>query len=166
MKNRGKIFEQNFKVSVPKEILYERFKDGTANFRGNGNGNENVRFQAKNVCDCFLFDGSILLYLELKSHKSKSIPLSCIRRNQVDELIKRQTYPNVISGLLIEFSDIERVFYLNIADFMHFTTNEERKSIPLEFCIDCGIEVEVQKLRSNNRYNVQKLFEDVVNRDL
>lgn len=164
MKNRGKIFEENFKKSVPKEVLYERFKDGTANFRGNGN--ENVRFQAKNVCDCFLFDGSVLLYLELKSHKGKSLPFSCIRQNQVEQLIERQSHKNTISGLLIEFSDLERVFYLNIADFMHFTTDMSRKSIPFEFCRDKGIEVEVQKLRTNYRYNVEKLYEDVINRDL
>lgn len=163
MKNRGKIFESNFKKSIPDKILYERFKDGTANF--NGSENENVRFQAKNVCDCFLYDGSILLYLELKSHKGKSVPLSCIRQNQVNELIRRQSFKNVISGFLIEFQDLERVFYINICDFMHFTENEERKSIPFDYCRDYGIEVEVTKLRSNYRYNVEKMYEDIINRD-
>lgn len=164
VRNRGKIFEQNFKASVPKDILYERFKDGTANF--NGFNNENVRFQAKNVCDCFLFDGSVLLYLELKSHQGKSLPLSCIRKNQIDELIRRQSYKNTISGFLIEFSDLNRVFYINISDFMHFTENETRKSIPFDFCRDCGIEVEAQKLRTNSRYNISKMYEDIINRDL
>lgn len=164
MKNRGKIFEQNFKASIPKNMLYERFKDGTANF--NGYGNENVRFQAKNVCDCFLFDGYVLLYLELKSHQGKSLPLSCIRQNQVTELIKRQEHKNVISGFLIEFSDLNRVFYINISDFMHFTENETRKSIPFDFCRDYGIELEVTKLRTNSRYNVERMYENIINRDL
>lgn len=163
MTNRGKIFEKNFKASVPKKILYERFKDTGATYYG---GNDSLRFAQSNVCDCFLFDGNVLLYLELKSHKGKSLPLSCIRQNQVNELIERQEHSNVISGLLIEFSDIERVFYLNIADFMHFTVDETRKSIPLDFCVDRGIEVEISKLRTNYRYNVQKLYEDVINRDL
>lgn len=165
MKNRGKIFEDNFKRSVPEEILYERFKDGTANF--NGNMNNNVRFQAKNVCDCFVYDGSILLYLELKSHKGKSVPLNCIRENQTKELLKRQEYKNTIAGLLIEFSDLERVFYINIRDFNNFIndSNNNRKSIPFEWCRDVGIEVEIKKLRTNYRYNVKKMYEDIINRD-
>lgn len=163
MKNKGKIFEQNFKKSIPKEILYERFKDGTSNW---SRSDDKVRFQAKNVSDCFLFDGHVLLYLELKSHHGKSLPLSCIRSNQVKELIERQSYKNTLSGFLIEFSDLNRVFYINISDFMHFTENEARKSIPLSFCLDYGIELEVQKLKVNCRYNVQKMYDDIINRDL
>lgn len=164
MKNRGKIFEQNFKASIPKEILYERFKDGTANFRGMNN--ENVRFQAKNVSDCFLYDGNALLYLELKSHHGESLPLSCIRPNQVKQLVQRQSHKNTLSGFLIEFSDLNRVFYINIADFMYFTSMYDRKSLPFDWCKDNGIEVEVQKLRTNSRYNVRKMYDDIVNRDL
>lgn len=162
MKNRGKVFEECFKKSIPADILYERFKDGTSSWNMS---DANVRFQAKNVCDCFLFDGSFLLYLELKSHKGKSIPLNCIRDNQQLELPKRQNYRNVISGLLVEFSDLERVFYLNIDEFITFKETSDRKSIPLEYFVDYGIEVEVSKLRTNYRYNVAKMYDDIVNRD-
>ena len=140
------MFEEWFKKSVPTEILYERFKDGTSNW---SRSDTNVRFQAQNVCDCFLFDGYILLYLELKSHKGKSIPLNCIRENQEKELPKRQKYPNVISGLLVEFSDLERVFFLNIDEFISFKETSDRKSIPLEYFIDYGIEISVNKIRTS-----------------
>lgn len=163
MKNRGKIFEECFKKSVPSDILYERFKDGTSNWN---RSDSMVRFQAQNVCDCFLFDGSVLFYLELKSHKGKSIPLNCIRKNQVKELSERQTHKNTIAGLLIEFSDLERVFYLNIDDFNDFVLNNDRKSIPFDYIRDVGIEVEVSKLRTNYRYNVTKMLDDIVNREL
>lgn len=164
MANKGKIFEHNFKKSIPQEILYERFKDGTANFRGLDNSN--VRFQSKNVCDCFIYDGSVLLYLELKSHKGKSLPLSCIRKNQVEGLVERQTHKNVISGLLIEFSDLKRVFYINISDLINFTSQTNRKSIPFEWCLDRGIEVKTRKLKTNYRYDVLDMYEKIINRDL
>ena len=161
MKNRGKIFEDNFKKSIPKGLLYERFKDTGSSYYG---GNDYLRFSQSNVCDCFLFDGSILYYLELKSHKGKSIPLSCIRENQIKELDKRQnSCSNVLSGFLIEFQDLERVFYLNIEEFKDFVLNNERKSIPFEYIRDVGIEVEVKKLRTNYRYNVSKMIDDIVN---
>ena len=163
MKNRGKIFEDNFKKSVPNGILYERFKDTGASYYG---GNEYLRFSQSNVCDCFLFDGSVLFYLELKSHKGKSIPLTCIRPNQVKELTERQTHKNTLSGLLIEFSDLERVFYLNIEDYNDFVLNNERKSIPFDYIRDVGIEIERCKLRTNYRYNITKMLDDIVNREL
>ena len=162
MRDRGKIFEDNFKKSVPNEILYERFKDGTSNW---SRSDDKVRFQAKNVCDCFLFDSYVLLYLELKSHKGKSLPLNCIRENQQKELPKRQMHENVLSGLLVEFSDLERVFYLNIDDFIKFKETSDRKSIPLEYFIDYGIEVSARKLRTSCRYDITKMYDDIVNRD-
>lgn len=163
MINKGKVFEQNFKLSVPKEILYERFKDGTAGWNQYDN---NVRFQSQNVCDCFLFDGSILLYLELKSHTGKSLPITCIRKNQLEELPKRQMYKNCISGILVEFRDVERTFYLNIKDLLDFLKESDRKSVPLEYFVERGIEVEMIKLRTNYRYNVKKMYEDIINSDL
>ena len=69
--NEGKRFEEDIKKSVPSEYFYYRFKDGTGNF--NGTKNENVRFQAKNICDCEVMTDNYLFLLELKSHLGKSI---------------------------------------------------------------------------------------------
>lgn len=167
MKNRGKIFEENFKRSVPEGILYERFNDTGYIYGVNRDSYQhtNATFTVKNVCDCFIYDGNILLYLELKSHKGKSLPLNCIRENQVKEMLKRQSYKNTIAGLLIEYSDLERVFYINIVDYYNFIDKNERKSIPFEWCRNVGIELEIHKLRTNYRYNVSKLYEDIINRD-
>ena len=46
MKNEGKKFEEDFKKSVPKNLFYYRFIDGTSAWDGG-----NARFQAKNICD-------------------------------------------------------------------------------------------------------------------
>ena len=86
MKNPGKVFEEDIKKSVPKEYWIYRFKDGTANF--SGSKNENVRFQAHNICDFMIMTKENLILLELKSHKGSSIPFSCIRKNQIEEMTK------------------------------------------------------------------------------
>lgn len=69
MKNQGKIFEQDFRSSLPLDnpnLFFYRFKDGTANW-GDRN-NPNVRFQQKNVCDCMIFYKGYLFLIELKRH--------------------------------------------------------------------------------------------------
>jgi len=84
--NNGKRFELEIKNSIPSSVYYYRFRDGTANF--SGDKNQNVRFQATNMCDCLLYDSKHLYFLELKTHKGKSLPLSAIRENQIEQLDK------------------------------------------------------------------------------
>lgn len=133
--NSGKRFEQNFKYSIPNEVFYYRFKDGTANW--SGGSNQNVRFQAKNICDCMLYYNGKMFLLELKSHKGKSLPLSCIRTNQIEELLDSSEYKGIIAGLVIEFSDLKEYYFINIRQFKdYFEMNPNKKSIPIQFLRD------------------------------
>lgn len=157
MKNKGKIFEENFKRSVPNDIFYYRFKDGT----GNWQHNDLVRFQASNICDCMLFDSKRLYLFELKSIQGKSIPFTNFRDNQLKELSSAQCFNNIVPGVIIEFSTLNRAFFIEIANVMEYIQNGERKSIPLEYLEIEGIEVEVTKLRINSRFNIKKLLEEI-----
>lgn len=158
-KNNGKRFEQNFKKSITEDIYYYRFKDGTASW-GSNNAN-NIRFQAKNICDCLLFKKPNLYFLELKNHKGKSIPLSCIKENQIKELTNADKYNGIISGLVINFEDIDRCFFVHIANINDFIENEDRKSIPIKYCEKFGVEIETKKLKVNSRYNIIKMIENI-----
>lgn len=162
MKNKGKIFEQNFKKSVPSSIFYYRFRDGTGNF--NGQKNENVRFQQKNMCDCMLFDGNNLYLLELKNHKGSSLPFSCIRENQLKELSMAQYYSNVISGIIINFEDNEKCYFMFINQITDFIRTSDRKSIPIKYCQENGILIEMEKLKTNYKYNINKMINDLKNK--
>ena len=53
MKNQGKIFETNFRKSIPQtpNIFYYRLKDTASSYYG---GNEYLRFSQSNVADSFL----------------------------------------------------------------------------------------------------------------
>ena len=95
--NSGKKFEENFKKSVPENVFYYRFRDGTSSW----DKSSKMRFQAKNICDCMLHDGEYLYLLELKNHKGKSLPLSAIRQNQVDDLLLAAKHRNIIAGLVV-----------------------------------------------------------------
>lgn len=169
MKNLGKIFEENWKKSVPEYIFYYRFRDSGSSFYG---GNQGLRFSVSNIADCFLQDPFTGLHLiEQKNHKGKSIPLSCIigtRRNdkpttkerQIDDLYDASKYASVYAHLIVFFSDVERCFALPISKLKLFINTEERKSIPIEYFEQYGDEIEVTKLRTNYRFNIEKWLKE------
>lgn len=156
--NNGKRFEQNFRKSVPDDIFYYRFKDSASSYYG---GNERLRFSNNNICDCMLFDSNKLYLLELKSTKGKSIPFKNFRENQLKELALAQYYKNIIAGIVIEFSELDRAFFMCISDITDFMRIGSRKSIPIEYCVEKGIEIEITKKRVNNSFNVRKLLNEI-----
>ena len=155
MKNNGKKFEENFKKSVPDSFFFYRFRDGTASW--NMGNNENVRFQQSNIADCMIFNGHTLYICELKNHKGKSIPLSCIRNNQKKMMLEASKYSGIACYLIVFFEDIERCFALNILDFEVFIHNSDRKSIPLSYFEKFGHEIPVIHLKTNYRYDLRFL---------
>ena len=165
MKNQGKIFENNFRLSIPQKptIFYYRLKDTASSYYG---GNEHLRFSQSNIADAFLLHTNInyntthLLILELKTHKGKSLPFSAIRENQMKEMLQASIYSKVLPFIIVFFSDVERCFALHIQKVVALEQESKKKSIPLEFFEKEGIEIEVTKLRTNYRYNIEKFLEE------
>lgn len=159
MKNLGKVFEQNFRKSIPvsKKIYYYRLKDTASSYYG---GNENLRFSQNNIADAFLFYVgdymTNLLILEFKNHKGKSLPLSCIKENQLNGMIDANKKTGVIPMLVVFFIDVEKCYSLNIEFVEKFIENNERKSIPINYFEEYGTKIEVTKLKTNYRYNIEK----------
>lgn len=152
--NAGKQFEKDFKDSVPENVFYYRFRDGTASW----GDQENTRFQQSNICDCMMFNDRFLYLLELKSHVGKSLPFSAIRQNQVTELSKALTYRGIIAGFVVNFRDIGRTFFTEANKVEYFMTHEERKSIPLAWFTENGAEITGRKLKVHYRWNVQEFL--------
>lgn len=157
MKSSGKRFEENWKKSVPSDIFYYRLRDGSSSW----GGNDKVRFQQTNICDVIMFDGNVLFTLELKSTKGKSLPYSNIKTHQIDDLKWCNQYQHIISGFVIEFSDLDECYYLDIVDFNWFKNNHERKSIPIEFCRTNGFEIDVEKKRTNRRFDIKNFINKI-----
>lgn len=155
--NLGKRFEQNFKRSVPDNIFYYRFRDGSSSW----GGNDKVRFQQTNICDCFMFDGDYLYLLELKSTKGKSLPFNNIKEHQIKDLLWASDYANTICGLVIEFSELSECYFIEISQLKEFYDKTNRKSIPVDYLREKGIKIEIKKLKVNNRFNISKFVKEV-----
>jgi len=157
-KNPGKTFEEDFKKSVPKDCWIYRFKDGTANF--NGAKNENVRFQAKNICDFQVMTNDYLLLLELKSHAKLSIGFSCIRENQIKQMseiehLKIKTY------FIFNFRDLEKTFAIDSKKVKEYMETAQRSSFSFKWCEENGIEIIGVKNRTRYKYDLVKFFDSI-----
>lgn len=124
MVNTGKKFEQLIKQSAEEQgIEYTRFRD--AGFM-RAEKSEHKRFTPKNICDCLLFNGKNLYYIEAKAGKT-SVAFS--RLTQHESLLKKHqgTMPSVRAGY---FFDIKgRCFYADAADVGEFMATSGKKSL-------------------------------------
>ena len=151
MKNEGKRFEEDFIKSLHPETWRLRLQDAG----GWSNGN-NTRFTISNPCDFIVHDGITLYMLELKSHKGKSIPFSCMK--QAEGLFLHCGHDNVIPGFILNFRDLEETYFLK-ADFVWLFMQESgRKSIDIKTCRESGTLITQNKVRVRYRYN----FEDSI----
>jgi recombination protein U len=149
----GKRLEANIKASADSQgIFCYRLRDNAGAF-----SQSNLRFASSNMCDYFLFD-KILLCLEAKNHKGKSLPLTCIRDNQYKEMLDKSKHDGVVCGILIYFEELQEAYFLNIKLIEQFINTEERKSIPIEYCADKGIQVDIKHKKVNFTFDLKKLF--------
>lgn len=158
MANPGKKFEEDIKKSVPEWCWIYRFKDGTANFAGEKNSN--VRFQAHNICDFMVMSKDILFLLELKSHKGSSIPFNCIREKQIQEM-SSINHSNIKPMFIFNFRDKEKTYAVQAIKVKEFIEGAERKSIPIAWCKENGIEIPGKKKITRFRYDLESLFYEV-----
>lgn len=155
VKNAGKRFEEDFKNSVPEEYFIYRLRDGTANF--SGDKNENVRFQATNIADFIVMTNDKLLFLELKSYDSTCIPIKGIRENQLNGLCNINN-PKVMGYFIFNFRKNERTYAVQAKKVKEFIENAERKSIPIIFAKDNGLEIPSEKKRTRFSYDLKEFL--------
>ena len=95
--------------------------------------------------------------LELKSHKGKSLPLSCIRDKQIEGLLQAH-YKAIRAGLVINLRDIEKTFYVPINAIKDYMDKyPAKKSIPLDYLEEKGEIIESKKKVTRYSYNLKKL---------
>lgn len=155
----GKRFENNFRLSVPNDVFYYRFKDGTSSW-DNGTA---TRFQHKNICDSLLFYQNKLFLIECKSTKGKSLSLSRIRDNQVEELLEASKYDGIVAGLLIEFSDIREYYFLEINQLISYSFEfQHKKSIPIQYLRDNAYLINHELKKVNVRLDIKDFVENYI----
>lgn len=172
--NSGKIFETNFKKSVPEYILYHRLNDSTGTF----SGGSNLRFSPKQPCDAFLWNGKTNTFyaLELKTSKSGSFSYEDIKsdekqtckmihKHQILSLSDLSRYGGVVSGFIFNFrlSDetIERTYFQGIRDFLIMTNEIDKKSFNESDLLRYNpIVIAGRKKIKNWSWNIEKFLDD------
>lgn len=142
MKNSGKIFEDDFKSSIPDYCFYHRLKDPPQSFNQSKN---NLRFSLKNPCDAMIFDTKNRKFytLELKTTKNSSISFEdinikekqqnkMIHKHQIESLLKFSKYNHVISGFIFNFrnekNNTQVTYFQNINNFINMINSINKKS--------------------------------------
>lgn len=162
-RNAGKIFEDEFRDSIDKNILYyQRIKDPASSF---GQDSSKTRFSIKNPYDVFVYKYPNFFALELKSTKSKSLTFSVsdnksqIKKCQIDGLTDASKFYGIFAGFVFNFRTQELTYYLSIEDFNSFIKQTNKQSISIEDIALFGGVVIPQKIkRTKYIYNVDIIF--------
>ena len=148
----GKLFEKDFKDSCLLEdtkISIDRLYDPVGGFKG-----------VRNICDFICYKFPYEYYLELKSHKGKSFPISGITETQYDGLLLKQPIEGVTAGVIIKYSDYDVAYFVPIFKIRGLV-RIGHKSISIEAAKALGVEMQGRKKRVTFQYDVLKLFNDI-----
>jgi recombination protein U len=166
--NAGKQFEEYFRKSIPEEIYRLRIRDPVQSF------SNTARFSLKNPFDYILFKHPNLFCLELKSteqhsmsfdrigEKSNSPPM--IKSYQLEGLQSASKFDGVYAGLILNFREVAKTYYISIQDFVLFTKTTAKKSINQSDILSIPNHILIQqtKMRVNYKYNIGQFIEDCV----
>lgn len=168
-KNAGKRFEENWRDSIPSDVVYHRLRDASQSFYKS----EKSRFTLRNPFDCMLYHYPYLFCLELKSTGSGRISYEVskyesgmIHYHQIQGLQKLSHYDGVIAGFLFNFrhrDGSETCYYQSIDDFLQMIHGSEKKSFnELDMKSRNALVVKSKKKRVNFVYDVDQFILDVV----
>lgn len=164
-KSVGKVFEENWKKSVPGNIWIYRPPDAAQSF----NQSSNLRFSSKSPCDYMMFDGNHFFCLELKSVAGKSISFErdkkdkgVIHYHQIEYLKSCLNFKNVIPGLIIDFRGADNTWFLHIKEWDGLINSISKKSFSESDLIFYShpILISKKKLKVNYRYDVDKFIQN------
>ena len=166
MKNIGKVFEDNIKASMPKDVMVYRPPDQAQAF---DMSSTKLRFSRHSPADYFIFDGNKNLFLALEcktSFERTKDDKGIIHHYQIKSLNDLSNYHRVISGFLLDFRKSDNTYFLHISDMNKIIEAIDKKSFNEKdmLTICSPILLEKRKLKVNYRYNIEKLLEEIENK--
>lgn len=172
--NPGKRFENNWKNSIPEDVLYYRLKDSAQAFDRQNKKQSKLRFSLNNPFDCFIFKSPFLYALELKHTSStnmsferdKSEKNKMIHYHQIQGLTEFDQYENTICGFLLNFhhkkDDTEILYFQRIRDFNDMISKINKKSLNEKDLIRYNaMIVPSRKMKINYKYDVNSFMEKI-----
>ena len=152
--NEGKKFEEDFKKSMDKNNIWNyRLRDSS----GSWINNKRSRFTPKNICDYIAYNNGGLYLLELKSHKGSSLPFAAISDYQLKGLSSID-YLGIKAYFIINMRDKEKTYAIEALKIKTYIETSGRKSIPISFMDNEGIEIKGIKRRTRFEYDVRELL--------
>lgn len=171
--NVGKKFENNFKKSVPEDVMYYRLHDAPQSF----SQSSATRFSWKNPCDAFLFNSGLLIPLELKTTKDDYYTFekekgtnktAKIHYHQIEGLREFDKFdfcePGFVLNYRIEKEDDykEITYFIHIKDFDRMINDLTKKSFSILDLLKYNpIKIDSIKKRVNYSYDVKKFLNDI-----
>lgn len=151
--NEGKRFEEDFIKSFPLDVFTYRLRDSAGAWGGD---NKNTRFTASNICDfiCHNHHKGETIFMELKSTKQKSLPFSNMKNNQIIGLYNASKYKGIKAYFIINFRVVEETYAIEAIKVKEFIETSDRKSIPIQWCVENGEKIEQKKKISRYSYNL------------
>lgn len=167
-KNVGKIFEEDFANSTPKDWFCHRLKDSAQSY----NNSSDTKFSWENPFDYFLFNGKTLYCLELKSTSQKYMGFQenkddkskkMIKWHQIESLTEASEYQGIIAGFMLNFrlNDDEQItYFLDIRDFNKMKDSINKKSFTIMDAVLHGAKkISGFKRRTRWHWNLDEFFE-------
>ena len=172
-KNKGKVFEDAFKKSIPSYCLLIRIPDPPHSWDREGSKS---RFAVKNPCDFIMFDSYARnqYCLELKSTKAKSMTFDdvsleksegkMVKKHQIEALTDFSRYPHVRAGFLFNFRDetnnVERTYYQDVTSFNEMTSRIDKKSFnEMDLILYNAVVVDGRRKRVNYVWDISSLMD-------
>lgn len=158
-KNVGKVFEDDFKASVPEDVYFCRLHDAALGFDVN---HSTQRFSLKSPYDIILCEDGQMYALELKSHKEKTLGFGTknapIKRRQIENLVKASN-AGAIAGIVINFRDFEETYYIDAKTFLEFMDTCGKKSVNLNDSRKMGIRIQETKKKTHSKYDIRTILD-------
>lgn len=167
MKNKGKIFETQFKKSAQKEGLFVyRIRDNAMSYTQS----ESI-YTHKNMCDFFVYKMPFLYAFELKHTTYPSIGIQTspdedekmIQYEQIRQLNEASQYEGIKAGFVLSFentkAETESTFFIEVSRFIDFLTETKKKSINmLDIARYGGVRLKQNKIKVNYHYEIIDLL--------
>lgn len=157
-RNAGKVFEDDFKASVPKDVYFVRLHDAALGFDVK---HSTQRFSLKSPYDAILCKNGQMYAIELKSHKGKMLGFDSksapIKRRQIENLVKAGG-AGAVSGIVINFRDYEETYYIDAKIFLEFMNTCGKKSVNLEDARKMGIRIPEHKKVTHSTYDIEPIL--------
>lgn len=103
----------------------------------------NAKFKIPSTTDYNgIYKGKYIDFEAKETANKTSFPLANIHAHQIEHLRKIVKHGG-IGFIIVKFTSLNRIFLLDSKELIHFLNNNNRKSIPIEYFISKGKEINI-----------------------